>query len=329
MDGETSTHRLPDGRILAFREFGDPDGDPIFHAHGVPSSRLEGALLDDAARRHGFRVISTDRPGIGGSTHLPGRRLLDYPRDISSLADALGLARFGVMGASGGGAHTAVCAYAIPERLTVNVTVCPFTSFAEFPAPETLLSGAEAVTWRMARISPALVFAMCGSMALAVRGLGKRYEKWAATAASNAEGPDGEVARSLQPGKLPRPLTRKEVSMFLPSADAYFHASHPEKMATMGRVTAEAFAQGGRGVAVDTMIQYSDWGFRLADLRGRIDLFHGTEDTLVPFEFGRFIADRAPHCELHALEGWGHFITLKSPDLVFETARREWTGGAL
>ena len=297
MDGETSTHRLPDSRVLAFREFGDPDGDPIFHAHGVPSSRLEGALLDDAARRHGFRVISTDRPGIGRSTYLPGRRLLDYPRDISSLADALGLARFGVMGGSGGGAHTAVCAYAIPERLTVNVTICPFTSFAEFPAPEALLSGAEAVTWRMARISPALVFAMCGSMALAVRGLGKRYEKWAATAASNAEGPDGEVARA-----------------------------NPKKMSMMGRVTAEAFAQGGRGVAVDTMIQYSDWGFRLADLRGRIHLFHGTEDALVPFEFGRFIADRAPDCEFHALEGWGHFITLKSPDLVFETARREVDG---
>ena len=296
-DGETSTHRLPDGRILAFREFGDPDGDPIFHAHGVPSSRLEGALLDDAARRHGFRVISTDRPGIGRSTYLPGRRLLDYPKDISSLADALGLARFGVMGASGGGAHTAVCAHAIPERLTVNVTLCPFTSFAEFPAPEALLSGAEAVTWRMARISPVLVFAMCGSMALAVRGLGKRYEQWAATAASSAEGPDGEVARA-----------------------------NLEKMATMGRVTAEAFAQGGRGVAVDTMIQYSDWGFRLADLRGRIHLFHGTEDALVPFEFGRFIADRAPDCEFHALEGWGHFITLKSPDLVFETARREVDG---
>lgn len=297
MDGETSTHRLPDGRILAFREFGDPDGDPIFHAHGVPSSRLEGALLDGAARRHGFRVISTDRPGIGRSTYLPGRRLLDYPRDISSLADALGLARFGVMGASGGGAHTAVCAYAIPERLTVNVTMCPFTSFAEFPAPEALLSGAEAVTWRMARISPGLVFAMCGSMALAVRALGKRYERWAATAANNAGGPDGEVARA-----------------------------NPEKMATMGRVTAEAFAQGGRGVAVDTMIQYSDWGFRLAALRGRIHLFHGTEDALVPFEFGRFIADRAPDCEFHALEGWGHFITLKSPDLVFETARREVDG---
>ena len=232
MDAEPRTHLLPDGRILAFCEFGDPDGNPIFHAHGVPSSRLEGALLHDSARKHGFRVISTDRPGIGRSTYLPNRRFLDYPKDISSLAEALGLERFGVMGSSGGGAHTAVCAYAIPERLTVNLTMCPFANFAEFPAPEAMLSGAEALTWRMARISPALVFAMCGVMGLAVRGLGERYEKWAATAASATEGPDGEVARA-----------------------------NPEKMAQMGRVTAEAFAQGGRGVAVDSMIQYSDWGF--------------------------------------------------------------------
>ena len=238
LDGEPKTHQLPDGRTLAFSEFGDPDGDPIFHAHGVPSSRLEGALLHDSARKHGFRVISTDRPGIGRSTHLPGRRFLDYPKDIASLADALGLERSGVMGGSGGGAHTAVCAHAIPERLTVNVTMCPFTNFAEFPAPQARLSGAEAVTWRMARISPVLVFAMCGLMGLAVRGLGGRYEKWATTAASNTEGPDGEVARA-----------------------------NPEKMALMGRVTAEAFAQGGRGVAVDTMIQYSEGVRQICEMK--------------------------------------------------------------
>ena len=299
MDTDTRTHRLPDGRTLAYCEFGDPAGDPIFHAHGVPSSRLEGALLHDAALQHGFRVLSTDRPGIGRSTYLPGRRLLDYPKDLSSLADALGLERFGVMGGSGGGAHTAVCAYAIPERLTVNVTMCPFTHFAEFPAPHTLLSGAEAMTWRMSRLSPVLVFAMCGVMGLAIRAAGARYERWAATATAGADGPDGEVARA-----------------------------HPEKMARMGRVTAEAFAQGGRGVAVDSMIQYSDWGFRLADMQGPMHLFHGTEDGLVPFEFGQHIADHAPNCTFHPLEGWGHFITLKSPDLVFETARREVDGRA-
>ena len=79
MDVETKTHQLPDGRMLAYCEFGDPNGDVVFHAHGVPSSRLEGALLHDSALMHGFRILSTDRPGIGRSTFLPNRRFVDYP----------------------------------------------------------------------------------------------------------------------------------------------------------------------------------------------------------------------------------------------------------
>ncbi len=294
LEKDAKTHILSDGRTLAYSEYGDPNGDPVFHAHGVPSSRFEGSLLHESALKNGFRVISTDRPGIGQSTYLPNRKFLDYPKDIASLADALLLPKFGVMGGSGGGAHTAVCAYAIPERLTFNITMCPFTNFAEFPSPESKLGGAEAFTWKMTQISPKLVFMMCGLMAATVRGLGKRYEKWAATAANQTPGPDGEVARA-----------------------------NPEKMAMMGKVTAEAFAQGGRGVAIDTMIQYSDWGFRLAELQGKIHLFHGTEDNLVPFEFGQFIADQAANCEFHALHGQGHFISIGYPDLIFETARME------
>ena len=291
---DTKIHTLPDGRNLAYCEFGDPQGEPVFHAHGVPSSRLEGSLLHESAVKYGFRVISTDRPGIGQSTYLPNRKLLDYPKDIISLADSMQLQTFGVMGGSGGGAHTAVCAYAIPERLTFNITMCPFASFAEFPEPESKLAGAEAFTWKMTQISPMLVFAMCGLMATSIRVLGKRYERWAATAANQTPGPDGEVARA-----------------------------NPKKMAMMGKVTAEAFAQGGRGVATDTMIQYSDWGFRLVELQAKLHLFHGTEDSLVPFEFGQFIADQAPNCTFHALEGLGHFISIANPNLIFETARNE------
>ena len=68
---ETTTHRLPDGRTLAYCEFGDPNGDPVFHAHGVPSSRLEGALLHDSALKYGFRVLSTDRPVLAGRLTFP------------------------------------------------------------------------------------------------------------------------------------------------------------------------------------------------------------------------------------------------------------------
>ena len=47
--------KLPDGRDLAFMEWGEPGGFPAFYFHGTPSSRLEGAFADAAARRHSFR----------------------------------------------------------------------------------------------------------------------------------------------------------------------------------------------------------------------------------------------------------------------------------
>jgi pimeloyl-ACP methyl ester carboxylesterase len=36
---------LPDGRKVAYAEFGQPDGYPVLYFHGSPSSRLEPLLL--------------------------------------------------------------------------------------------------------------------------------------------------------------------------------------------------------------------------------------------------------------------------------------------
>ncbi|HRX34739.1 MAG TPA: alpha/beta hydrolase [Methanoregulaceae archaeon] len=82
---KTEHHTLADGRPLAYSEFGDPTGITAFHAHGGPSSRIEGRIFDKAAQARGYRFIVTDRPGMGESTYLEGRRLLDYPQDIAEL----------------------------------------------------------------------------------------------------------------------------------------------------------------------------------------------------------------------------------------------------
>ncbi len=63
-------------------------------------------------------MISIDRPGYGLSDFKPGRTFLDWPADVTELAAALGIDRFGVAGISGGGPYAAVCASAIPQRLT-------------------------------------------------------------------------------------------------------------------------------------------------------------------------------------------------------------------
>ena len=125
--------RLRDGRRLAYAEYGDPQGKPIFFFHGTPGSRLFHHPDASVAASAGARIIAVDRPGFGRSDFKPGRTLLDWPNDVVQLADALNIQRFAVMGYSGGGPYAAVCASSIPERLTAAGLV---SSIAPLDSPQ-------------------------------------------------------------------------------------------------------------------------------------------------------------------------------------------------
>lgn len=94
----------PDGRTLAYEEYGDPDGPPVVFCHGTPGSRLSGGVFDDQP----LRVVALDRPGIGGSDPAPrgypdpGRTLRAWRDDVEAVTRALGIGSFGVLGFSGG-----------------------------------------------------------------------------------------------------------------------------------------------------------------------------------------------------------------------------------
>src|SRR5512140_2188131 len=97
---------LPDGRKLAYAEYGDPDGKPVIYCHGNPGSRLDPKMLDlQLLRKFHVRIIAPDRPGMGGSDFLPGRKISDWPADVTALADGLHLDRFAILGISGGGPY--------------------------------------------------------------------------------------------------------------------------------------------------------------------------------------------------------------------------------
>jgi len=110
---------LPDGRRLGYAEYGDPDGKPVILFHGNPNSRLLYGLIPDCPFRPRLHLIAPDRPGYGLSDfYAPGHSIVDYPDDIVTLVNSLGIDKFAVFGASGGGPAALACAWKIPDRLT-------------------------------------------------------------------------------------------------------------------------------------------------------------------------------------------------------------------
>ncbi len=116
--GVTGSVTLPDGRVLAYEEYGEPAGFPVLSFHGGMSSRLDAAPAHGAAVAAGVRLVSPDRPGMGLSTYQPERRLMDWPADVERLTAALDIDRFAVMGWSAGGPYAAVCAAKMGGRVT-------------------------------------------------------------------------------------------------------------------------------------------------------------------------------------------------------------------
>jgi pimeloyl-ACP methyl ester carboxylesterase len=118
----TEIARTTDGRDLAICEWGSPAGRPVFFLHGMPGGRYfrhAGGEYD----RIGMRLITFDRPGYGKSTRHPGRTVADGAGDVAAVADHLGVDRFAVLGASGGGPYALATAAVMHDRVTRCATV--------------------------------------------------------------------------------------------------------------------------------------------------------------------------------------------------------------
>jgi pimeloyl-ACP methyl ester carboxylesterase len=125
--------RLGDGRVLRAYDTGAhaAAGPVLVWHHGSPQTGapLEPVLAAAAAR--GIRVLSYGRPSYGGSSPRPGRDVASAASDSAAVADAFGVERFAVMGASGGGPHALAGAALLPERVTGVVTLAGIAPYTE------------------------------------------------------------------------------------------------------------------------------------------------------------------------------------------------------
>jgi pimeloyl-ACP methyl ester carboxylesterase len=277
---------LKDGRKLCFTEYGSPDGRPIFYFHGHPGSRLDpGIFPEEAIYHHGIRLIAPDRPGIGRSDFKPGRRIVDWAEDVRELADKLGIERFAVMAASGGGPFAAATAHALPERV---VKLGLVSSVGRFDIPgATRGMGPGLMYFRLGCYLPGLSKMMLRMMD---KGLKGDQEKMAA-----------QVKRGLPPADLEAMKDKRAFSAFLD---------------TMG----EFLYQGPVGPSWEAGLYMLPWGFHLEEIATPAFLWHGEEDRNAPVVMGRDLARRIPGCQAKFIPGEGHFsLLLKYGSEIFET----------
>lgn len=282
------TLQLPDGRTLGYAEFGDPRGAPAFFFHGIPGSRLQAQSVDRQAARAGIRIIGVDRPGIGLSTFQPGRTFLDWPADMSVLADRLELDRFAVVGISGGGAYVAACAYSMPERVTVAGIV---SGMGPLEAPGSVGWMGEPIRgWR-------LLIALTRRLPR----LMSRVVAWKMTHDFAAEeDPAASLVASMAPVDRDV-LARPGIS------DAIL------------RDFSEAVRNGNQGVAWELVMYARPWGFKLEDIPIDVFLWHGEADVDVPIAFGRYVAEHIPHCHATYFPGEGHLASITHAEEILQS----------
>lgn len=262
---------LPDGRRLAYAEYGNPNGHPVLYFHGAPSSRLEPLILgDEAIAQRGLRVIAPDRPGVGQSDFQPNRGFSDWVSDVVFLADSLELSKFSVLGASGGCGYVAVCAAKIPERLHAAVIVSG--AWRIDLNEDVPIMGR--IFWKLGKYLPAL-------QQLMVKQIGKSLKG--------------------SPEKLLAALKQQ-----FPPAD-YAVLEQPGRLEPFCETTIEAMRKGAKGTAYDVQRYSHEWDFRLEDIQIPLFVLHGEQDRNVPIAPVRRLVTSLPTAKFISYPDEGHF----------------------
>jgi len=115
----------PDGRRLAFLDYGPASGRPAVVFHGFTAGRSLPPRLAAALQARGLRPIVPQRPGFGLTSPATGDYLVTAAEDLEVLVTALGLREIALFARDGGTAAALAFAAAHPGRVARGVLMNP------------------------------------------------------------------------------------------------------------------------------------------------------------------------------------------------------------
>jgi pimeloyl-ACP methyl ester carboxylesterase len=266
-------HRLADGRALAYCEYGAPDGAPVFYFHGLPGSRIDTRITADQMHALGVRLISPDRPGMGRSDPVSGKRTYSgWGHDVAHLADALGIERFSIIGYSCGGPYALAAAAELPERVE-RVGLVSSVATSEMPGYRKGVSPTDKLMTLLSPRTPWLARTLMGT---AIKQARTKPEKFGRQL-------DKELSAAPDRAILEQGLRPFAIELFL-----------------------EANRSGPAASVEDFAVWARPSGIEFGKIKAPVRLWHGDADESISIEHSRWLASKMPGAELTVIPGDGH-----------------------
>lgn len=255
----------PDGRVVAWTEWGPPDGTALLRVPGTPGCRF--SVRSDPApwAERGLRVVTTERPGFGASTRLPGRGFAEHADDLAAVLDQLGLDGVHMTGSSGASAHELCFAGRHPDRVRAMTVVAGGAPVTPEEAEQEVSLNREA--YELVR---------AGDMDEIRRRMREVYDAFVADPlAALAAADDGA-----------------------PEADRAVMAD-PTWQRVFEAAVLEALRPGFEGWLEESLALLGDWSdVDLAGVRASLTWWHAPADANATLSAARRLLERVPHAQL-------------------------------
>jgi pimeloyl-ACP methyl ester carboxylesterase len=265
---------LPDGRDLEIEVSGPDDGPVLLFHHGTPGGSAQFAAMADQVHARGHRLVTWSRAGYGASSRRPGRSVADEVTDALAVLDHVGADACVVAGWSGGGPHALACGALAPARVKAVLSIAGVGPF-----------GAADLDF--------------------LEGMGQEnHDEFGAAL-------EGESAlRAYLEAQRPALLQITsdqivdELDSLLPPVD------RDSLTGDFGEFLAHGFRQ-AVSVSIDGWLDDDlaftrPWGFDLSSVAVPTYLWQGSEDLMVPFAHGEWLAAHLPDATVHLESGEGH-----------------------
>ncbi len=220
----------------------------------------------------GLRVVTTERPGFGASTRLPGRRFREHADDLAEVLDHLGLDRVHLTGGSGAAPHElALCQYH-PDRVVAATVVAGATPLTADEVDAMIPLNAQ--VWRL------------------------MHEGRRADAAA--------VMAPLRTAMLADPLGAFHGIMDTAPPEDLAVMEDPQWQAGFARATVEALTAGLDGWVDESQALSLEWDVDPASVTTSVTWYHAVEDRNCPISAARRLVDALPHARFMEWTDAGH-----------------------